>query len=88
LVKHFYFWYKYYSTVNKCYVIDNYHQAPDWMPPLFHICSEKICQFFNNNFVLRRIPYLWFPYAVFFGFICGYNMKEILEYLKRLGQND
>jgi len=77
---------KKYILKYQVYKQDNtFHRMPNWMSPKLHLILEYLL---DHHFGIIARSILGIPYHILFGLICGYNMKEIICFLKKYyGEN-
>lgn len=55
------------------------HHMPDWMSPHLHIVLEELMRIHFGPLVKTIVG---IPYHIIHGFICGYNMRKVVSFLR------
>jgi len=56
------------------------HRMPNWMSPHLHVVLEQLMTYYPDPIITTLFG---IPYHLIHGLICGYNMKEVVGFLKR-----
>lgn len=62
------------------YISQKYHRMPSWMSPHLHITLEKAMTYYPVPLIATL---LGIPYHILHGLICGYDMREIMNFIKK-----